>query len=43
MQTQHKNTAENQLLALQADKAYKEGFIGEEKSNQLISDLLNAY
>jgi prevent-host-death family protein len=33
---------ENQLLALQAEKAHQEGFIGITESEALLSEILNA-
>ncbi|MCE2663126.1 MAG: type II toxin-antitoxin system Phd/YefM family antitoxin [Microcystis sp. M53603_WE2] len=33
---------ENQLLALQAEKAHQEGFIGTTESEALLSEILNA-
>jgi hypothetical protein len=33
---------ENQLLALKAEKAQQEGFIGISESEALLSDILNA-
>ena len=39
---EHFETMENAYLALQADQAQKEGFIGVKASKKLLAELLNA-